>query len=496
MTIVARQLISRAELRLDPDPSRVLARLFVPGLELALDRESSSSGVLGRILSLSEKTVVETLEGTITRFRGRHRDLLSILRKHYARVAHRVMDGASLSEERQLLIGACFTSEYSVEAAALFNPSAVVHPDQSGLEAGAVRFVLSLRAVGEGHLSSLEFRTGVVGPGRKLCIDDPGRFLDAGKHHSTFHDREQFRSKLAEAGADWESSSFLVRRLPESFDDEGLEVALSALAGQSVTRHGGVRTNEIARRIAACNYEVEFDPVFSLSERILWPHSPSESHGIEDARFVHFIDDNGTSKYYATYTAYDGAQIAPKLIETTDFLQFRVSQLSGPAAVNKGMAIFPRKVDGRFVALSRWDRESSAIATSTDGRTWGIPTNLHSPEQPWEVIQLGNAGSPIETEAGWLIITHGVGPMREYSLGAILLDLQDPSRIIGSLTEPLLRPEKDERDGYVPNVVYSCGALRFGDQLLLPYGVSDSSIRFAFVDVPLLLDLLTSSAPL
>ncbi|MHB1173137.1 MAG: glycoside hydrolase family 130 protein [Lacisediminihabitans sp.] len=487
-----RQLITRAGLRLVPDPSRVLARLFVPGQELGMDYESRTSGVLSRILALPEEAVAATLEAVSARFTGRHRDLRAILQAHYERVAHRVTDGTALSNERRLLIGACFTKEYSVEAAALFNPSAVAHPDQSDLDQGAVRFVLSLRAVGEGHHSSLEFRTGVVGPGHKLRVDDPGKFLDAGRHLPTSYDRELFRGKLAEAAADGESSSFLIGRLPPHFDDEALEAALSALAGQRVTRHGGARTDDLVRRIAACNYDVDFDVTSPLPERILWPHAPSESQGIEDARFVRFIDDDGSAAYYATYTAFDGEQVASQLIETADFRGFRISQLSGPAAGDKGMALFPRRVQGRFVALSRWDRESSAIATSADGRTWGSPTTLQSPEQPWELIQLGNAGSPIETGSGWLVLTHAVGPMREYSLGAILLDLDDPRRVIGALREPLMRPKQDERDGYVPNVVYSCGALAYGDQLLLPYGVSDSSVRFAFVDIPLLLDRLAS----
>jgi len=483
-------LVTRSDLRLFPDPSRVVAQLFVPGLELALDRDSRATGVLRRILELPEETVLTTLETMSEHFTNRHRDLHSMLEEHYNRVMHRVSEGATLTEERQLLVGASFTKEYSVEAAALFNPSVVPHPDQSETEAGAARFVMSLRAVGEGHVSSVEFRTGVVGPGHNLHLDNHGKFLDAGRHLPTIYDRELFQAKLAEAGNHTESSSFLMRLLPPRFDNEMLESALSDLANQSDTRRGGDRIKELVRHIAACNYEVEFDETSPLSERILWPYSKSESNGIEDARFVQFINEDGSKVYYATYTAFDGKQVAPNLIETADFRRFRISQLSGPAAKNKGMALFPRKVDGRFVALSRWDRENNALATSSDGRVWGAPTTLQFPEQPWEIIALGNAGSPIETEAGWLVITHGVGPMREYSLGAILLDINDPSKVIGSLKEPLMRPEENERDGYVPNVVYSCGAMAFGDQLLLPYGVSDSSIGFAFVDVPQLLERL------
>ena len=488
-------MVTRADLTLTADPSRVVAQLFVPGQELALDHESRTSNVLGRILSLPEETVVTTLDVGDRRFlrpapqpAADPPDALRPGRPPgaHCRPAHR---------RAAALIGACFTKEYAVEAAALFNPSVVPHPDQSGLPAGAVRFVMSLRAVGEGHISSIEFRTGVAGPGQTLTLDDPGRFLDAGQHRATVYDRALFLGKLTEAGADGESSSFLLQQLPAHFDDETLRTALSQASHRSMAWHGSTHTAELARWIAACNYDLDFDPSSPLAERILWPHAPSESQGMEDARFVRFVGDDGTATYYGTYTAYNGDQVAPQLIETADFQHFRISQLSGPSARNKGMALFPRKVNGSFVALSRWDRESTAIATSVDGRIWGAPITLHSPQQPWEIIQLGNAGSPIETAAGWLVITHGVGPMREYSLGAILLDLEDPTKVIGALREPLMRPRAEERDGYVPNVLYSCGAMVVGDQLLLPFGVGDSSVRFAFVDLPALLDRLAADGP-
>ena len=266
----------------------------------------------------------------------------------------------------------------------------------------------------------------------------------------------------------------------------------ATLADERLTRPTAARTAELARRIAACSYEVEFPAETTLAERVLWPQSPSESRGIEDARFVR-IEDEGV--YRATYTAFDGASITPQLIETDDFRHFRMSQLAGPAAQNKGMALFPRRVDGRYFALSRWDRENNSIATSPDGVWWGDARTLQTPTRPWELLQIGNCGSPVETEAGWVVLTHGVGPMREYSIGALLLDRNDPSRVIGALREPLLAPDEDTRDGYVPNVVYSCGALRHGDQLLLPYGASDASVRFALVALPLLLERLTADGP-
>jgi predicted GH43/DUF377 family glycosyl hydrolase len=216
---------------------------------------------------------------------------------------------------------------------------------------------------------------------------------------------------------------------------------------------------------------------------------------MEDARFVRFVGDDGSVTYKGTYTAFDGSRIAPQLIETTDFRTFTISQLAGPAARNKGMALFPRRIGGRFFALSRWDRENNTLATSADGRFWGESHLLHAPRRPWELIQTGNCGSPVETEAGWLVLTHGVGPMREYAIGALLLDIDDPTKVVGGLSEPLLRPAEDEREGYVPNVVYSCGSLLHGDQLLVPYGVSDAAIRFAFVDVPALLERMLAEGP-
>ena len=488
-------LVTRSDVTLTADPARVLARLFVPGYELLLDTESHTSDVLARILALPEDVVCDALRSVHTRFDGRHRDLPGVLLANYERIAHRIPDGVPLTDERRGLIGACFTQEFSVEGAALFNPSAVAHPDQSNLPPGHCRFILSLRAVGEGHLSCLEFRTGVLGPGNELRIDDPGPHIEIGRTGSAPYDREVFAAELAEEGAGGESASFLIDCLPSRFQEKELQRALSALAKQRVTRPGGSRTDEVARRIARSNYEVEFSPKSSIAERVLWPHAESESRGIEDARFVRFVDEDGSVVYQATYTAYDGEQVAPKMLETTDFRSFRMSQLAGPAAQNKGMALFPRKLGGRYVALSRWDRENSAIATSYDGRRWEDPSMLYVPSQPWELIKTGNCGSPVETEAGWLVLTHGVGPMREYAIGALLLDLDDPRLVIGMLREPLFRPAEDERDGYVPNVVYSCGALLHGDQLLLPYGVGDSSVRFAFVDVPLLLERLSADGP-
>lgn len=486
------QCVTRTDVALTADPSRVLARLFVPGQELSHDTRSRASGVLSRILALPEDEVDLTLKRVCDRYEKRHRDLQAVLIANFEQIAHRVPEGVELSDERRSLVGAWFTHEFSVEAAALFNPSAVVHPDQSGLAPGSSRFILSLRAVGEGHLSSVEFRTGVVGPGAELSVDDPVPHIEAGHRRETTYRRELFAAELAGTEIDSESAAFVVARLSPRFGIGELETVLAALANERLTRPTATRTGELARRIAACSYDVEFPAETTLSERVLWPQSPSESHGIEDARFV-YVEDEGV--YRATYTAFDGAAITPQLIETEDFRRFSISQFAGPAAQNKGMALFPRKVGGRYLALSRWDRENNTIATSRDGLWWGETRTLQTPTRPWELLQLGNCGSPIETEAGWIVLTHGVGPMREYAIGALLLDLDDPGRVIGALREPLLQPADDERDGYVPNVVYSCGALPLGDRLLLPYGASDASVRFAFVDVALLVERLIADGP-
>jgi predicted GH43/DUF377 family glycosyl hydrolase len=485
---VSRTLVTRSEIRLTADPARVLARLFVPGLELGGEPESRATGVLERILLLPEDRVAATLADVRARYGGRHRDLDAVFARHFAQIAHRIPSGPPLSETRKALLGAFFTHEFSVEGAALFNPSVVLHPDQSGTAAGEARIVLSLRAVGEGHLSSVEFRTGVVGPGPTLRLDDPGPHLEAGVVGRTTYDHALFSARLVEEGADAESSRFLLGRLPTQFTLDDLERALTALGGQRVTRHGGAHTEELARRIARGSYQLDFAAESALAERVLWPESPAERQGIEDVRLVRFVEPEGRVRYLATYTAYDGRRVVPQVFETSDFRGFRFSEVAGSAAKNKGMALFPRQVGGQYLSLSRWDRESCSLSSSADARLWSDALTIHTPEQPWELIQTGNCGSPLETDAGWLVLTHGVGPMREYAIGALLLDLDDPARVLGSLGDPLLVVAPDERDGYVPNVVYSCGGLIHGDQLLLPYGASDASVRFAFVDVPELLD--------
>jgi predicted GH43/DUF377 family glycosyl hydrolase len=482
-------LLTRTPFRLVPDPSRTLCRLFVPGQETLIRGESRAMAVIDRVLDLSEEEVERAATRTLARFSGGYRDLGVTLERNFQMVAHRLGSEIRVGQARRQLIGAYFSQEYALEAAALFNPSLVAHPDQAGCQPGEVRFVMSLRAVGEGHLSSVEFRTGTVSESG-IRVEPPGRFLDTGHVVPVAHYRDLFRAKLADLVPEDENALFLWNLLPARFTTAELNMALAELGKQRLTREDSAGLTDKVTRMAASSYAVEFGDHEDLSERVLWPTSPAESHGMEDARFVRFTDGAETI-YYATYTAFDGSQVAPHLLETRDFRTFTVSPLSGPSASNKGMALFPRRIAGRYVSLSRWDRESNAIGYSADGHRWGEAITVQTPTHPWELIQLGNCGSPIETPKGWLVFTHGVGPMREYAIGAILLDLDQPERLIGALPEPLLVAEDTERDGYVPNVVYSCGAMIHGDKIVLPYGCSDSFVRIATVDLSRLLQRLT-----
>ena len=485
-------LLARTEHRLRPDASRTLGRLFVPGQESLIRGGSRALAVIDRILDLSDQEVDHALARTLARFSAGYRDLAGTLERNFQLVAHRVGAEIAVASARRQLIGAYFTHEYALEAAALFNPSIVAHPDQTGCQPGEVRFIMSLRAVGEGHLSSIEFRTGTIGGDSAIRFDSPGRFLDTGRTRSIPYDRNLFAKKLTELGQDDENAQLLWGLLPPRFTATELNAALAELCRQHVTRADSTALVDRVGWMATSNYAVEFSEHHSLPERVLWPAGPAESHGMEDARFVRFTDGADTI-YYATYTAFDGSQVAPHLLETSDFRTFTISQLCGPSAANKGMALFPRKIAGRYAALSRWDRESNAIAYSADAHDWSQARTVQSPTHPWELIQLGNCGSPIETPAGWLVFTHGVGPMREYAIGVALLDLDQPERLIAALGEPLLMADESEREGYVPNVVYSCGSMIHGGTVVLPYGCSDSSVRIAMVDLSLLLERLLAS---
>jgi predicted GH43/DUF377 family glycosyl hydrolase len=491
MTSVQAGLVTRSPRRLEANPSRVITRLFVPGQEGFEYQESRAGAVLARILALDEGQVRSSLDDLVIRFNGRHRDLAGTFRRHARELADRLDPGLELSEARKLLLGATFTSEYAIEGAALCNPSIVAHPDQAGTVAGSLRFVMSVRGIGEGHRSSIGFRTGVIDAAGGITIDDPALFATVGAAEPALLDSAVFRSELTRVDDAGEAADYVLDRLGERFTQAALDQQFARLEASLSTRRHAKETMSLLRSIAERTYAIEFSDRTALSERVLWPSMGAEQAGMEDARFVRFIDDDGTITFYATYTAYSGSHISQQLLETTDFQSFTSAPIVGRAAANKGLALFPRRIGGRFAAMSRSDRESNTVAYSDHLSVWTSALPCQRPTRAWEVLQLGNCGSPIETDAGWLVLTHGVGPMRTYRIGAILLDLDDPTRILSQLPQPLLSPATDEQDGYVPNVVYSCGALVHADTLVLPYGVSDAAIGIATVPLPELLAALS-----
>jgi predicted GH43/DUF377 family glycosyl hydrolase len=433
---------------------------------------------------LPEDRIGPLLDEVTAEFSQRHQEIRNLFRERFEQVRELLLTDEELSEQRRLLIGSYLLAEYSLESAALFNPSIVPHPDQTDLPPGALRFVLSLRATGEGHISSITFRTGIIHPDQQIEVFTPSGFLTEPRQiPNPQYEKALFERKLSELGLTGEFTRQVMNRLGDSFALEELRASLKAeqfrlpdgMAPEDQTAAQGIWM------LARSNYEVQFRPEQQLSERILFPVTPSQRNGIEDARFVCFDNGDGTHIYYATFTAFDGKIVVPELVETSDFLRFRFITLNGPAAQNKGMAIFPRKINGAYAMLSRQDNENIYLMFSDNIHFWNERTVLLKPTFSWELVQLGNCGSPIETDAGWLVLSHGVGPMRKYSIGAFLLDRDDPAKVIGRLHEPLLTPNQNEREGYVPNVVYTCGALLHKGELIIPYGLADHATGFATV---------------
>jgi predicted GH43/DUF377 family glycosyl hydrolase len=437
-------------------------------------------------MALPDDRVGPLLEEILAGFSPRHQRLRELFLARFEQVREMVSMDGGLSEERRLLIGSYFLAEYSLESAALFNPSIVPHLDQTGLPTGALRFILSLRATGEGHISSLIFRTGILHPDHRIEVMTPTGFLTEPRHiPNPLYEKGLFARKLAELGLTRELARRVMNTLGDSF---ALEELRATLQGEQFRLPDGMTQEDQDEAqgiwmLARSNYEVQFRPEQHLSERVLFPATPSQRNGIEDARFVCFQNQDGSRIYYATFTAYDGKVVMPELVETADFLRFRFITLNGPAAQNKGMALFPRRINGLYAMLGRQDNENIFLMFSDNIHFWNEHKVLLRPKFSWELVQLGNCGSPIETDAGWLVLSHGVGPMRQYSIGAFLLDRDDPSRVIGRLREPLLEPNQDEREGYVPNVVYTCGALLYQGALIIPYGLADHATGFATVPV-------------
>jgi predicted GH43/DUF377 family glycosyl hydrolase len=473
-----------------PDNSRVILRPFLPG------GEERARGIIGRILANSKMEMARGLRNVIERFSNERADVRALFLKRCADLQHLLPPGTELTETQSLLIGAYFTSEYSLQSAALFNPSIVAHPNQKGVRPGALRFVMSLRATGEGHISSIEFREGVISEEGELafapvspCVTTPDiRYPPQRKAHlvATLRDLE-FDQHFIDAAFSSLDEEFEMGDLTEILrhpEHWGCPVDKSPFECE----HERKAVRDAILWAAQGDYLVEFPSALALSERVIFPASPRERGGIEDARFVQFPEDG---RYYATYTAFDGYNILPQLIETEDFLKFRLRPLHGPAARNKGMALFPRKIGGKYAMLGRQGGVNLSIMFSDDVLQWNEAEILLEPRETWEYIQIGNCGSPLETDAGWLVLTHGVGAVRNYCIGAALLDLDDPRKVIGRLREPLLEPLEHERDGYVPNVVYSCGSLIHNEMLVLPYAVSDHATTNALVRMDDLLARLT-----
>ena len=485
-------LARRLTNRLSPDSRRVISRLFVAGQEDFGVTQSRTSMVIDRVLSLTEEEVRAALDDVFERFVGRHEEIKRELDVHAHRVANRVAVGSMLSEERWRLIGAYFTHEFSIEGASLTNPSMVIHPDQEGVAVGAARFVMSVRGIGEGHRSSIGFRTGVIDALGTLAIDEPGPHPAIGTHWEPLLEQQNFMGLLYEMDDLRENSHYVLSQLGNSFTLKELNDVLHKIMDDHDTFRNADQTVHHFHLIAERNYCITFPVERQISERVLWPISNAESRGMEDARFVHFTNDDGTTEYFATYTAFDGVNISQQLLCTRDFGAFETHPISGKAAHGKGLAIFPKKIGGMYFAMSRSDHESNSIATTEHLQHWEQSVPVITPMRPWELIQLGNCGSPIETEAGWVVLTHGVGPMRTYSISASLLDRNDPYRVIGMLQEPLIAPQAQDRDGYVPNVVYSCGGMLHEKLLVIPFGVSDQAIGFATVEMDELLNHLVN----
>ena len=472
--------LKRSETILRPDPSRVLLRRFDPG------DAQRMSGIIQRVLAVPEERVGPLLKQVSADFSQRHLNLRQRFLDRFDELDELLPEDAAITQQRRLLIGSYFLSEYSLESAALFSPSMVPHPDQTNVPPGAVRFILSLRATGEGHISSITFRSGIVHSDLRIEVEPAGSLLTEPRQiANTVYEGPLFQRKLWELGLESDFTRRVLERLGRSFGLATLRDALAAELQASGHAQGDAGEDQLRAQsiwmLARSNYEVQFDPEQDLSERIIFPSTPSQRNGIEDARFVRFRKDDGELVYFATFTAYDGRVIMPELLETSDFLRFRFISLNGPEAENKGMALFPRKINGAYAMISRQDNENIFLMRSDNAHFWNERKLLLKPEFPWELVQIGNCGPPIETKAGWLVLSHGVGAMRQYCIGAFLLDLEQPSKVLGRLREPILTPVPSEREGYVPNVVYSCGPMLHQGQLIIPYGLADLATGFASV---------------
>lgn len=477
--------VRRLPVTFTSDIRRVITRFFDPG------GESRIGTVVDRVRALSGGQVDRLLDDVLLKFRARHGNIAALLEENYRTAMTMIGLSEDLSHNRRLLIGSYLTAEYSIESAALFNPSIVPHHNQRHVPEGATRFIMSLRATGEGHVSSIVFRTGAISANHEITIDPSSRFARPIRVvPDKQFDKPLFRRKLTDIGVHEDAASLVLDRLADSFTSAQLEHAITEVRAAAAEKPPLEKALEDIRWLARSNYQLELTNDADASEVVIFPQTSNESHGIEDLRMVRFVDDDGSVTYYGTCTAFDGYRVLPQLIETRDFLKIGVHTINGARAQNKGMALFPRRIGGHYVMCSRIDGENLYIMYSDIVHFWESAELLQRPCHPWEFVQIGNCGSPLETPEGWLLLTHGVGPMRTYCIGAMLLDLNDPLKVIGCLDEPLITPTARERDGYVPNVAYSCGAMIHNGQLYLPFATSDMITRFAMVSLDSLLQRL------
>jgi len=489
--------IVRKSVRFTSDPKRVIVRFFFPG------PDSRIQAIIKMVVSMPEEAAQLSLNQVLRDFSSRHRNISKIFQKHFDRT-NEIMNGRAgdlnnLSIYKKLLIGAFFSAEYSIESAAFFNPSMVEDPDQTGLQEGQKRVIISFRATGEGHISSIAFRGGILDANNNLELIPTGRLVDEAENvYNYVYNKEAFFQKLGEVYAehDLDAEKILVDYVKEKlrfeFDYNELTRAIDETRKELQITEPQKKILKLIGWLGHSNYKISFSLDTSISDRVIFPIAAVESNGIEDARFVKFTEDDGLERYYGTYTAYNGVSIMPMMITTKNFYNFEIMPIHGEIAQNKGMALFPRKIKDKYVMLSRIDGINNYIMFSDTINLWHEAIKIQSPKFPWEFIQLGNCGSPIETEFGWVVITHGVGPMRKYVISAILLDLDDPTIVIGQLNDPLLMPNEHEREGYVPNVVYSCGSIINNDELVIPYAMSDTSSSYATVSLK---ELLTNLLP-
>ena len=482
--------VERKPIKIYPDPTRVIARFSFYGHERAKE-------VIKKVMVLTEEEVAGFILPILQEYSKRHRRITNIFIRHCERLGKVItelgVDINTISQYRKLLIGSYFTHEYSIESSAFFNPSCVEDPDQSELVEGQKRVIISFRAVGEGHISSIAFRRAIIDHNNNITVIPSGDYIDEAEViRNAIYKKELFFNKGIESNIAPDVIEEVKSKIADQFEYKTLQSLIKKIVETETSELRKVELSKVLW-LADVYHEIIFSLDTDISDRVIFPISEFEKNGIEDARFVRFTEENGKIIYYATYTAYDGLMILPKLLQTSDFYDFKIRPLYGSGALNKNLALFPRRIDGKYAMMSRIDGMNNYIMYSKNVLIWENPQLLQTPKFPWEFIQIGNCGSPIETDQGWLVITHGVGSMRRYCLGVSLLNREDPSKEIGRLNEPILIPAEDEREGYVPNVVYSCGSIINNGKLIIPYGLADHSASFVSVDLNALLDKLQNN---